>query len=54
MDKLTVASAHAAVVVGHGDEVITTWAGVWIDQELRHVQVSAGKKTSMRQYERKL
>lgn len=41
MEKLTVASTHPAIVVGHSDEVIATGPGVGIDQELGHVQVSA-------------
>lgn len=36
------ASAHPAVVVGDGDEVVATGPGVGVDQELGHVQVSAG------------
>lgn len=42
MENLTVASAHPAVVVGHRDEVVATGASVGVDQELGHVQVSAG------------
>ncbi len=40
--NLTVASTHPAIVVGHSNEVIATGSSVWVDQELRHVQVSAG------------
>lgn len=40
--NLTVASTHPAIVVGHGNEVVATGPGVGVDQELRHVQVSAG------------
>lgn len=46
--RLTVASAHPAVVVGHADEVVAARPRVWIDEELGHVQVSAGDKTSDR------
>lgn len=46
--RLTVASAHPTVVVGHTDEVVAAWPRVWIDEELGHVQVSAGDKTSDR------
>lgn len=46
--RLTVASAHPTIVVGHGDEVVAARPRVWIDEELRHVQVSAGDKTSDR------
>lgn len=42
MENLTVASTHPAVVVGHRDEVVETGASVGVDQELGHVQVSAG------------
>lgn len=43
------ASTHPAIVVGHSDEVIATGSGVGIDQELRHVQFSAGNPSySMR------
>lgn len=40
--NLTVASTHPAIVVGHSNEVVATGTGVGVDQELRHVQVSAG------------
>lgn len=40
--NLTVASTHPAVVVGHSNEVIATGPRVGVDEELRHVQVSAG------------
>lgn len=42
MVLLTVASPHPAIVVGDSDEVIATGPRVGVDQELGHVQVSAG------------
>lgn len=36
------ASTHPSVVVGHGDEIIATGPSVGVDEELRHIQVSAG------------
>ncbi len=42
VENLTVASTHPAIVVGHSDEVVATGSSVGVDQELRHVQVSAG------------
>lgn len=39
---LTVASPHPAIMVGDSDEVIATGPSVGVNQELGHVQVSAG------------
>ena len=36
---------HSSVVVGDGDEVVATWPGVGVDQELGHVQITAEHKT---------
>ena len=39
------ASTHPSVVVGHSDEIIATGPSVGVDEELRHIQVSAGNKS---------
>ena len=43
--SLTVSTPHSSVVVGDGDEVVATWPGVGVDQELGHVQITAEHKT---------
>lgn len=43
-------SAHPAIMVGYCDEVIATRPSIGIDQELRHVQVSAGNTSHSSEY----